>query len=121
MRLRLEQLHYNLKVLGLMSIDTSKPLSYSGFKNRASVHKYGKNYKVVFIGHPRQNLFGFYTMYGTDSDVMREAYEMYLSLVNGDMSGYNDGDIQWGNCGIPISYGDIRSYADENKFVETEI
>jgi hypothetical protein len=52
---------------------------------------------------------------------MREAYEMYLSLVNGDMSGYNDGDIQWGNCGIPISYGDIRSYADENKFVETEI
>jgi len=117
MRLRLEQLHYNLKVLGLMGIDNNKPLSYSGFKNRASVHKYGKNYKVVFVGHPRQNLFGFYTMYGPDSDVMKEAYDMYVSLVKGDMTGYNEGDIQWGNCGIPISYSELRSYVEENNFV----
>ena len=100
-----------------MGIDNNKPLSYSGFKNRASVHKYGKNYKVVFVGHPRQNLFGFYVMWGTDSDVMKEAYELYVSLVKGDMTGYNEGDIQWGNCGIPISYGELRSYVEENNFV----
>lgn len=100
-----------------MGIDNNKPLSYSGFKNRASVHKYGKNYKVVFVGHPRQNLFGFYTMYGPDSDVMKEAYDMYVSLVKGDMTGYNEGDIQWGNCGIPISYSELRSYVEENNFV----
>jgi hypothetical protein len=117
MRLRLEQLHYNLKVLGLMGIDNNKPLSYSGFKNRASVHKYGKNYKVVFIGHPKQNLFGFYVMWGADSQVMKEAYELYVSLVKGDITGYDEGDIQWGNCGIPISYGELRSYVEENNFV----
>lgn len=108
MRLSLEQLHNNLKDLGLMSIENNTPLSYTGFKNRASVHKYG-DYKVVFVGHPRQNLFGFYTMYGTDSQVLKEAYDMYWNLVKGDMEGYNEGDVQWGNCGIPISYGSLRS------------
>ena len=100
-----------------MGIDNNKPLSYSGFKNRASVHKYGKNYKVVFVGHPRQNLFGFYVMWGADSNVMKEAYDLYVSLVKGDMTGYNEGDIQWGNCGIPISYSELRSYVAENNFV----
>ena len=68
MRLTLENLHYNLKVLGLMNLQTNEPLSYTGFKNRASVHPYGGyyggKYKIVFVGFPRKNLFGFYTMYG---------------------------------------------------------
>jgi hypothetical protein len=115
MRLSLEQLHYNLKVLGLMGIDNNKPLSYTGFKNRASVHKYGK-YKVVFVGFPRKNLFGFYTMYGADSEVMKEAYDMYVRLVKGDITDYNDDDVQWGNCGIPLSYGNLR-----NQFIEPEL
>lgn len=117
MKLTLEQLHYNLKVLGLMSTETNEPLSYSGFKNRASIHRYGKKFKVVFVGHPRHNLFGFYTMYGTDSDVMKEAYDMYWKLVKGDMEGYNEGDVQWGNCGIPLAYGDLRSFAGEFELV----
>lgn len=109
MRLNLEQLHYNLKVLGLMGIEDNMPLSYTGFKNRASVHKYGNKYKIVFVGFPRKNLFGFYTMYGTDSEVMKEAYDMYCRLVKGDMTDYDNDDVQWGNCGIPLSYGKLRN------------
>lgn len=108
MKLTFDQLYVNLCKLGLISID-DKPLSYSAFKNRASVHKYGGQYKIVFVGLPKQNLFGFYTMYGTDSQVMKEAYGMYCRLVDGDMEDYNDGDVQWGNCGFPISYGSLRS------------
>lgn len=108
MKLSNEQLVDNLKWLGLVSLDTNKPISYTGFKNRASVHKYGNKYKVVFVGHPTQNLFGFYTMYGNDSEVMKEAYEMFVDLVKGNMEGYNEGNIQWGNAGIPIGYGYLR-------------
>ena len=120
MKLTLEQLHTNLKSLGLMSIETNKPISYSGFKNRASVHKYGDSYKIVFVGQPKQNLFGFYVMYGNDSQVMKEAYDMFISLVKGNMEDYNEGDVQWGNGGIPIGYSGLRQVY-ENKFVETEI
>ena len=108
MRLSKEQLIDNLKCLGLISIESEKPISYSGFKNRASVHKYGKTNKIVFVGHPKQNLFGFYVMYDNDTNAMKEAYQMFLKLAKGDMEGYNYNDIQWGNAGIPLGYGDLR-------------
>lgn len=108
MKLSLEQLHDKLKYLGLVDIDNNEPLSYTGFKNRASVHPYDKKYKIVFVGIPRKNLFGFYTMYGSDSAVMKEAYEMYVRLVKGDLTEYLDDDVQWGNGGIPLTYGRIR-------------
>lgn len=111
-----EQLIENLKLLGLVNLSTNKPITYSGFKNRASVHRYGKTHKIVFVGHPKQNLFGFYTTWGNDSEVMKEAYEMFVNLVKGKMFDYECGDIQWGNCGIPIGYSRLR----QNNFVETE-
>lgn len=108
MRLSLEQLHDNLKDLGLMGMN-NQPLSYTGFKNRASVHKYGSKYKIVFVGVPKRNLFGFYTMYGNDSIVLKEAYEMYCRLVKGDLTDYDNNDIQWGNNGIPLGFGMLRA------------
>lgn len=108
MRLSLEQLHERLINLGLMDFN-NKPLSYIGFKNRASVHKYGKVHKIVFVGHPKDNLFGFYTKYGNNSVVLKEAYRMYFNLVKGSIEDYNNGDIQWGNKGIPLGYGNLRS------------
>lgn len=110
MKLSNEQLVDNLKLLGLVRLDDNKPISYSGFKNRASVHKYGNKYKIVFVGHPKENLFGFYTMYGNDTEVMREAYAMFVNLAKGDMADYDNGDIQWGNAGIPIGYGKLRQF-----------
>lgn len=107
MKLSLEQLHDNLRELGLMDMN-DKPLSYSAFKNRASVHRYG-DYKIVFVGFPKRNLFGFYVMWGNDSEVMREAYDMYSKLVKGDMEDYDNGDLQWGNCGFPLMYGCLRT------------
>jgi hypothetical protein len=120
MKLSNEQLIDNLKLLGLVNLSTNKPIAYSGFKNRASVHKYGKNYKIVFVGQPKENLFGFYVMYDNDTKAMKESYEMFVSLVKGNMDDYDNGDVQWGNAGIPLSYGGLRQIY-ENKFAETEI
>ena len=108
MKLSNEQLIDNLKLLGLVDLSTNKPIAYSGFKNRASVHKYGKRYKMVFLGHPKKNLFGFYVTFDNDTTVMKEAYEMFLNLISGDMVDYNFEDVQWGNAGIPLSYGNLR-------------
>lgn len=119
MKLSNEQLIENLKLLEMVNLNTNKPVSYSGFKNRASVHKYGRTNKIVFLGAPKLNLFGFYVVWGNDSQVMKEAYEMFLNLLKGDMTDYNFGELQWGNAGIPISYGGLRQ-TYENKFVELE-
>ena len=104
-----EELIKNLVELGVVNGDM-KPISYSGFKNRASVHRYGSpvKYKIVFLGQPKNNLFGFYVMYGDDTKVMKEAYNMFLRLIKGNMEDYNIGDLQWGNAGIPLSYGNLR-------------
>lgn len=102
-----EVIHTNLSKLRLITSD-NKPLLYSAFKKFASVHKYGNKYKIVFVGIPNDNLFGFYVDWGNDTDVMKQAYKMYVRLVNGNMDEFNDKEVQWGNCGIPIKYGNLR-------------
>jgi hypothetical protein len=115
-----EQLVEKLSQLGLVGINENgsftyyQPVSYSAFKNRASIHRYGRTAKIVFVGSPKNNLFGFYVMCDTDSNVMKEAYNMFVNLVKGEMTEYNQENIQWGNCGIPISYGNLRQSIENN-------
>ncbi len=104
----IKQLHINLKFLGLMSLGANKPLSYAGFKNRASIHRYGKNNRIVFIGRPNDNLFALYTVPDTDSATMKQAYEMYVKLVKGDITDYKSGTIQWSDGKIPLVYADLN-------------
>lgn len=102
-----------LKSLGMVSED-GKPVLYSTFKNRASVHRYGRHLKIVYLGIPKENLFGFYVFYNTDAIVMKDAYKMLLKLVKGDMEDFDNEDLQWGNCGIPLVYGRMRKSFDES-------
>lgn len=107
-KLTIDELRDNLKSLGLVSLD-GKPIAYAGFKNRATISRYGNKYKVVYVGLPKHNLFGFYTMYGNDPVVMKEAYTLFLDIVRGNIEPYMDKNVQWGNAGIPLSYGRIRT------------
>jgi hypothetical protein len=110
--LNITQIKNKLKLLGLIT-NEGKPISYSSFKNKASVHRYGKKYKIVFIGIPKTNLFGFYTMYNTDMLVMKEAYSLFLELVNDNIEPYTNKDVQWTNRGIPLTYSNLRIPFDE--------
>jgi len=98
-----------LKALNLLTED-DKPVSLGFFRNRASISKYGNGgqnqLKIVLAGHPKENLFGFYINCNPDPLAMKEAYKWYLDLLKGD---FEDLDIQWGNCGIPIGYGRLRA------------
>jgi hypothetical protein len=101
----------NLIKLGLLNEDGTA-VSYSVFKNKASIMKYGKQtkhqLKVVYVGFPKENLFGFYVECDTDPNCMKQAYSWYCKLVKNDIDSDNI-DIHWGNCGFPIQYGYIRA------------
>lgn len=91
-------------------LDNGKPVSFKKFKEKVSIHNYGrgvKKLKIMFIGHPKENLFAFYPMQNPNPIALKECYEKYVALVNGDWSPLDDGDIIWGNSGIPICYGEI--------------
>lgn len=93
-----KQLMHKLKELHMVS-PRNVPVTFPAFKNRAMIRNYEKNgqpRKVVFIGMPLKSMFGFYVEYGTDMEVMREAYAMYLRLVNREMLDYEEKRLQWG-------------------------
>ena len=107
--MEIQTIHEKLKALNLID-DGNNPLSYSKFKTYASIHRYGKSNKILYVGIPNENLFGFYVAFDNDTNVMKESYEMYKKLVKGSLEDFADGYIQWGNRGIKVSYGNLRSW-----------
>lgn len=107
---RFKVLHHLLQ-LGILTEDGTG-VSYSVFKNKATIMKYGKQnkhqLKVVFVGFPKENLFGFYVECDTDPNCMKQAYDWYCKLVKNTVD-FDDVDIHFGNCGFPMQYGYIRS------------
>lgn len=106
-----------LKLMGVINIKTNKVISFAGFKKLVDVHDYGNGrnpFRIIILRNSRENIFGFYPMQDTMAKNLTESYEMLCSLVNTvdssndfDLSMLDD-DIQFGNCGIPISYGNLR-------------
>jgi hypothetical protein len=42
--------------------------------------------------------------------MLKIAYEYLVDTITTEMKQeFLDGNIQWGNCGYPLSYGDIRA------------
>jgi hypothetical protein len=116
--LSIKRLQAKLRMLNLID-DKNSPVLYSTFKNKASIHRYkGRTgtLKIVFIGKPKENLIGFYAAFKNDTDVnvMREAYSNLCLIAKGDIFPHESQAVQWGNAGIPITFGNLRVV--ENKF-----
>jgi len=98
------------KMMHMLKEDGS-PLSKSAFKERASIHTYGgrTGYKIFhfYTNSPKTRLISFYPMQGNLRDQTQECYEYYMDIINGDMEPIDSKDVQIGNSGIPIGYGDI--------------
>ena len=97
--------------LGL--IKNNKPISKTAFKELASVHQYGKrnnNLRIIyFYSNPKELLYAFYPpIKDTKARDLDYAYRMYLNVMTGCVDYIDSEDIQRGNSGIPISYGDIK-------------
>ncbi len=97
------------KLMAMGMITHGMPVSFKEFKERASAHKYGKRaLYIIFIGEPKHNMFAFYPEISTKKQAIRDAYNMYKRLVNGDLSDIENRDAIWGDSGYPLIYGPIR-------------
>ena len=109
------------KKIGLLTAE-GQPISFNAFKDQCSVHKYGRgrieSRKICFTGHPKENLFGFFLPNQSDKDFLKQAYSIVKKVVDGDMEWFDTNlvhgkaALQWGNCGIPIAYGNLRKMAE---------
>lgn len=103
------------KELGLL-VD-GKPVNLTTFCKKCDLHVYGyykgKREKIAFFHNSRESMFGFYLMNMPKRLYLKECYDMFKQMVAGDMSFMEYGAIQWGNCGIPLQYGNLRSIREQ--------
>lgn len=105
------QIRAKLKQINMLNPINQLELSFSKFKNRATVHKYGsgtEQRKIVYCGQPKEILFAFYVENDIDLNTLREAYNWYKRLVKGDTTPIDEGNVRIGNCGFPQQYTAIR-------------
>jgi len=99
-------------------LNDGQPITKTAFKKLADVHTYTgrdgygkrvKNFIILFrVGGLEKRMYGFYPTFSeTKAKTLDSVYKYYLATVNGDMT-YIDGEnIQFGNRGIPMVYGDL--------------
>lgn len=87
-------------------------VSKTRFKKLADVRTYGKLKIVYFHGFNNETnskvIYGFYPSQGNKTECLDECYEMYSKIMGGDFEPLDDKDVQFGDRGIPIGYGDLR-------------
>lgn len=103
----------DFKKVGLLG-QYSERLTKTAFGKLADIHVYGKGrhaMKVLIfmsVDNGNKTIYGFFPNSGTRAEVIAESYNMYIDTCNGNMEHIDNGDIQFGNCGIPMSYGKLR-------------
>ena len=112
MRIPIEILNQKLKDLGLIT-ESGEAISFSKFKKLADIHQYGLGKRkvfIIFVRNSKDNIFGFYPPTCSRPEMLKISYEYLLDTIQTEMKQeFLDGNIQWGNCGIPLAYGDIRT------------
>lgn len=100
----------DFKALGLIT-PNGKPLSKAAFIKMANIHKYGtfKYAKQIWVfRNSRDLIYGFYPSEGTKVETGKECYRWFLEVIQGNMSSIDNGNIVFGNSGIPLIYSKLR-------------
>jgi len=111
------------KDMSLLKVDSNgdvKPISFTAFGKLADIHTYTSHYggrrnniRALYFRTSREVMYGFYPTNVSKLNDVREAYQWYLDTVGGSYEHLDDKSIQFGNCGIPLSYGDLRVWKTE--------
>lgn len=106
-------------------VKEGKPISKTAFNKLADIHQYGKRKKdgtlhIIYFGHPKENCFAFYPPQTNKKESLDIAYRDYLDCFTEMKQEFHDENVMWGNCGIPIGYGNIRVHEEDmNKLINT--
>lgn len=101
-------LHEKLKAIDMLK--DCKPVTFKAFKEMIDIHDYGRGVsklKIMYMGHPKENCFAFYPERNPNTIALKECYENYVAIINGDWRPLDNGDVVWGNSGYPLMYADI--------------
>jgi hypothetical protein len=99
----------DFRTLGLLT-EYNESISFKQFKELGDVHTYGRGrtaLRIVFFRTFEQGnhlIYGFYPNQGTKA----ECFQYYLDTVSGDMIHVDSEVIQFGDRGIPLTYGGLR-------------
>jgi hypothetical protein len=104
-----KQLLAKFKTMDIVSPETGSLIRYSIFKNKATIHRYPKGKRIIYLGQPSQHLLGFYSNLQNDTQAMKEAYTRLVRLYKGDMADWGAGRIQYSTGEIPRVYGNMLS------------
>ena len=111
MKISKYKLTTKLKELGLIT-ESGEPISFVKFKKLCDIHQYGLGKRrlfIIFIRNSKDNMIAFYPPTCTRPEMLKISYEYLVDTITTEMQQeFLDGNIQWGNCGIPLSYGDLR-------------
>jgi hypothetical protein len=105
-----EKMMRDFNELGLFQ-KNGNPISKNKFSNLADIHTYGKGSSklhILIFRNSRERMYGFYPNQGVKPMQLKESYDYFLEIVNGNMDSVDSGDVCFGNCGIPIYYGKLR-------------
>jgi hypothetical protein len=110
------------KLLGLVNEDGTA-ISKTAFGKLLDLHQYGRGRTKRYIGYVRNSrtlIYQFFPIFGYTNKVavLKDIYNTYLETVGGDMEAFDDKDIVFGNCGIPISYGVVKYQYYDKKATE---
>jgi serine/threonine-protein kinase RIO1 len=78
------------------------------FSKLIDFHQYGNGKHKLFIGFIKRdskNVIAFYPSTSNKVSMLNECYSLLESALRNEDT---DTDIQFGDCGIPIKYGDLR-------------
>ena len=106
------------EMIGLRNLHTGKPITKTAFNKLADVHVYTGNrvkIRIIFFRNSREVIYGFYTYNNTKAKDLKDAYKMYIKTFNGSTEYLDSGEIQFGNRGIPIAYGDLGVWKETPK------
>jgi len=111
MRLPIPILMKKLNEAGLTN-DKGEVISFAKFKKLVDIHQYGNGKRrlfILFVG-TKENRFGFYPPTTNRPEMLKIAYEYLVDTATSELKQeYMDGNVMWGNCGIPLAYGDLRA------------
>jgi hypothetical protein len=98
-----------------------KPVNKTTFLAMAFNEKYGNRgnsfHTYWFWTHPKECMYRFSPNFSGDSKAVSNTniYNSFIDLVNGNMEEVDNENIEFGNGGIPFSYGPLKK-----RFIYTE-
>ena len=95
-------------------IKKGKLVSKKAFNELANVHLFGKqtnNLRIIFFGIPKECMYGFYPKYRENqAKQLITIHQWCENVIEGNMEYFDFEYIQFGNCGFPLTYGNLRKH-----------